>query len=123
RREQRDRSIIDMWRYRVSWQPLAKPAVPALEGTWLLVAPAAMAECDLVVDTALALGEHGARVVRLLASGDDREELTAALRETLAGEHPQGVVSLLALDEREHPTAPVVPMGLAATVALLQALG
>jgi acyl transferase domain-containing protein len=37
RRNRRDRSIVDSWRYRVSWTPVGATAQRPLTGTWLLV--------------------------------------------------------------------------------------
>src|SRR5207249_4326950 len=100
------------WRYRITWHPAAEPA-PALSGTWLVVhAP------DVCLD---ALEKAGA-VVRTMRvdETDDRASLTERLR----GESDiAGVLSLLALDERSHPTHPVLTTGLAANLLLSQALG
>ncbi len=133
RRRRRDESTVDSWRYRIRWQPLTVTGTPALAGRWLLVVPAGYAEQDLVVEAGQALAEHGAEVVRLTVTGagapaPDDEGGTAADRAALAAalgryEELDGVLSLLALDEQPHPDAPVVPAGLAATVALVQALG
>ncbi|MFJ6777443.1 acyltransferase domain-containing protein, partial [Kitasatospora sp. NPDC091257] len=39
RRRRRDEAVIDSWRYRVRWKPLADaPAAGTLTGTWLVVA-------------------------------------------------------------------------------------
>ncbi|MGK3202849.1 type I polyketide synthase [Amycolatopsis sp. MEPSY49] len=105
-------STVDQWRYRITWHPVAEPA-PALAGTWLVVhAP------DVCLD---ALEKAGA-VVRTLRvdETDDRASLAERLRHESA---VAGVLSLLALDEREHATHPVLPRGLAANLLLSQALG
>ncbi|WP_217198973.1 type I polyketide synthase [Streptomyces buecherae] len=39
RRRERERSVLDSWRYRLDWQPLPTPATGTLPGTWLLLAP------------------------------------------------------------------------------------
>ncbi len=105
-------STVDQWRYRITWHPVAEPA-PALTGTWLVVhAP------DVCLD---ALEKAGA-VVRTLRvdESDDRASLAERLRDE---PDVAGVLSLLALDEREHATHPVLSEGLAANLLLSQALG
>ncbi len=105
-------STVDQWRYRITWHPVAEPA-PALAGTWLVVhAP------DVCLD---ALEKAGAQVRTLRVDEcDDRVTLAERLREESS---IAGVLSLLALDEREHATHPVLPSGLAANLLLSQALG
>ncbi|WP_159057160.1 Rossmann-fold NAD(P)-binding domain-containing protein, partial [Streptomyces scabiei] len=76
-----------------------------------------------------ALRERGAdpELVVLDHSHTDRSRLTDHLRELLATgpgteTAPAGVLSLLALDERPHEGLPALPVGLALTTALVQAL-
>ncbi|UQX03806.1 type I polyketide synthase [Streptomyces sp. RerS4] len=127
RRESREQSTVDGWRYRVTWKPLAEAGATRLSGAWLVVVPEALAGPD--ADTAAAvlrtLGERGAevRTVTVAADAADRDALTTALKTATGGAtHPAGVLSLLALGDtdaaplREHP-------GLLATAALVQALG
>ena len=105
------------WLYRESWTPIADRPTAALPGNWLLLGPA---EGALVEDCARTMSAHGATVtVERVAA--DRAALTALLREKGAG--ATGVVSLLALTENPLPAQPAVPAGLAATLALAQALG
>ncbi|WP_160311216.1 type I polyketide synthase, partial [Streptacidiphilus anmyonensis] len=127
RRQQREQSTVDGWRYRVTWQPLPVAAEHStLGGTWLVVVPAASSADGRVSAAAQALADGGATVRRLTvdASACDRGRLAEELR-TVAAETADlvGVVSLLALDEEAHPSHPVLPAGFAATVALTQALG
>ena len=117
-------STVESWRYRVSWLPLASLPGGRLAGTWLVVMPA---DAGPAADSAAAaiadgLAEHGASVVRLAVSGTDRAALAGQLRAELSGECPAGVLSLLALDDREEPGHPVVSHATAATITLLQAL-
>ncbi|MDT7800759.1 MAG: hypothetical protein QOI78_4192, partial [Actinomycetota bacterium] len=128
RRNRRDKSTVDKWRYRIAWTSLAIPAAE-LAGDWLVPVPAASyAEIDAV--TAL-LTAHGARPhVLPVEPGTSAEELAALLRAEPgatadAPDTPRefrGVLSLLALDERPDPEHPVVPAGLALTAALIRAL-
>ncbi|UHH17984.1 Rossmann-fold NAD(P)-binding domain-containing protein [Streptomyces malaysiensis] len=74
------------------------------------------------------LAERGADVRRIAVDtdADGREELTERLRAALAetdGIPFTGVLSLLALDGHPHPRHPSVPAGVAAQLALVQALG
>ncbi|MFF7216569.1 type I polyketide synthase, partial [Streptomyces sp. NPDC008238] len=101
RRQGRERSEVDGWRYRVVWKPLAEASGARLSGSWLVVVPAGGADDALVVG---ALAGRGADVQRVVVGrGTDR----AALAELVDGEYA-GVVSML---------------DLAGTVALVQALG
>ncbi|MEW1639516.1 type I polyketide synthase [Streptomyces sp. NPDC093801] len=117
-----DEAAAQAWRYRIAWKPVADPAPAAPAGVWLAAVPRDLAE-DPAVDLALdSLAAHGARIVRLDVAGDaDRQGLADALR--AAGPGATGVLSLLALDERAHPEHPAVPLGLATTLHLVQALG
>ncbi|MEY9969414.1 acyl transferase domain-containing protein/acyl carrier protein [Streptacidiphilus sp. MAP12-16] len=130
RRQRREQSVVDGWRYRVTWKPLTDTPVDAstgvLSGSWLVVLPAAHAENAWVSRTVLALAERGAQVRQLTvdAATCDRALLADALRTELAeATDLGGVLSLLALDEDPHPTYPALSAGLAATSLLAQALG
>ncbi|MFJ4990390.1 SDR family NAD(P)-dependent oxidoreductase, partial [Streptomyces sp. NPDC088732] len=99
RRQGRERSEVDGWRYRVVWKPLAEASGARLSGTWLVVVPT---EDDSLLADALA--DRGAEVRRVeVEPGTDR----ASLAGLVAGEYA-GVVSLL---------------GLVESVSLIQALG
>ncbi|MEV4096142.1 type I polyketide synthase [Streptosporangium saharense] len=114
RRERRDRSLLDSWRYRIEWRRLAEPEVAPLPGTWLAVLPDGKAAPE---DLLAALVRHGADVRRVSVGEPDRAALADLLRLELDGTAPAGVLSLLAFaDADEH----AVTVG---TVALLQALG
>ncbi|MFD0417099.1 type I polyketide synthase [Streptomyces sp. NPDC127108] len=141
RRQRRERSTVDSWRYRVTWKPLASGALPgaALTGRWLVVVPEEAAAHPWTAGVTDALAQAGAEVaeVRVGSAELTREALTARLREHVPGTseapdasgisdaaaRPAGVVSLLALVEDPHPAHPELPLGLAGTLALVQALG
>jgi acyl transferase domain-containing protein len=75
RRERRQRSVLDTWRYRVTWSPLAGlPASAVLSGTWLV---AGRVDEDVVA----ALSDAGAAVVGLPV---DAESDRAVLAERIA---------------------------------------
>ncbi|GLZ28442.1 hypothetical protein Lesp02_06320 [Lentzea sp. NBRC 105346] len=101
----RPRSVVDSWRYAISWKSV--PVSPrGLSGTWLLVTAPGGHDWSAALERALA--DRGA-TVRVVESVPDVRDVT-------------GVVSLLALDDRSHVDFPAVPRGAAATVALLQKL-
>ncbi|MFE9796455.1 type I polyketide synthase [Streptomyces goshikiensis] len=117
RRQSREQSTVDGWRYRVVWKPQAEAVTkPRLSGTWLAVVPEAPAGAagDTVAAVLRTLADRGAevRTVTVAAGAAGRDALTATLKDATAGEPaPAGVLSLLALG------------GDAAAHALSQALG
>ncbi|MFI7179882.1 type I polyketide synthase [Streptomyces spororaveus] len=128
-RRHRDRDTVDGWRYRLTWKPLTDATPTPPSGHWLLVVPAEHADDPWAVAAEQALTARGVTVstVVLDATLDDRAATARRIGEALAvpaaTEPLAGVLSLLALDERPHPTDPALPAGLAATAALVQALG
>ncbi|MGW4890050.1 type I polyketide synthase, partial [Streptomyces murinus] len=118
RRQRRERSVVDGWRYRVTWKPLGALPQPGTAGTWLLVVAG---ENEWTASVRTALTDHGATTVTLVAGPDtDRH----ALARELADIGPlTGVLSLLAEDETASAGQPGLPYGLAATLCLTQALG
>ncbi|GAA0706625.1 hypothetical protein GCM10009548_94630 [Streptomyces malaysiensis subsp. malaysiensis] len=126
RRRHRERSTIDSWRYRVAWKQVRDLATaPTLSGTWLLLVPTGLEEHPAVHATVEALDAHGAAHEVLSIDGADaRSDALAPLLSQLPdGSTPEGILSLLAFDQTPHPGHPAVPTGLAATAALVQALG
>ncbi|MCX4399819.1 type I polyketide synthase [Streptomyces sp. NBC_01767] len=124
RRQRRENAAADSWRYRISWKPLAENTA-SLSGTWLLVAPGTGAGGDAVEAVAEGLRGLGADVVQC-APGDvlDRAALAGELTGALGGRTAvEGVLSMCALDEEPVPGLPEATAGLAATLALTQALG
>ncbi|MFI1913807.1 type I polyketide synthase [Nocardia sp. NPDC020380] len=115
RRGLRERSVVDAWRYRVTWKSLPHNEFTPLNGTWLVVSPAGTDRRAAVE----ALTAHGASVLELEVAHADRGALVRKLPVTPV----HGVVSLLAADEQPLPEFPSVPAGYAMTLALLQALG
>ncbi|MFJ1792953.1 type I polyketide synthase [Kitasatospora griseola] len=125
RKQRRDESVIDSWRYRIGWQPLPDPPAAAPGGTWLVVLPAGHHDDARVRGPLLALVEAGATVVTAELSADAvrRTDLADTLTTALGDRVPTGVLSLLAVADRPHPDHPALPAGTALTVALVQALG
>ncbi|MFI7319544.1 type I polyketide synthase [Streptomyces venezuelae] len=125
RRRHREQSTVDSWRYHVTWKQLPDMAAPELGGSWLLLVPAAHTDHPAVLATAQTLAAHGGEVRShvLDARAVERAALARELRSLVGDEPHAGIVNLLALDEEPHPDFPAVPAGLAATTALVQALG
>ncbi len=125
RRNRRDRSKLDSYRYQVTWKPVGDTSSSALSETWLVVLPESHAEDELAAQCLLALREHGAEVLELVVEDDgmDRWAFAQQLDDLVSmGETPTRLLSLLGLDEREHPEEPGVGVGVGTTAALLQAL-
>ncbi|WP_249124832.1 type I polyketide synthase [Saccharopolyspora erythraea] len=108
----------DAWRYEVRWKPLAGLRSAPLAGDWLLVTTAEAADDDVLE----ALKGQGADVRRLVLDEScvDRDVLAARLTDT---DGLSGIVSTLAFAERPGERYPAMPLGLALTVSLVQALG
>ncbi|MFC5751453.1 type I polyketide synthase [Actinomadura rugatobispora] len=107
-------------RYRVDWRPVHGEPAASLPGEWLALVPESVADEEPARTLLAELTAAGARIVRVGADADDRR----ALADRLAGtDSSVAVLSLLALDAREHPQYPVLSRGVAATIALVQALG
>ncbi|MEU7230381.1 SDR family NAD(P)-dependent oxidoreductase, partial [Streptomyces chrestomyceticus] len=126
RRREQERSATESWRYRITWAPLADPAPTRLTGRWLLLVPAQEADGEAARQCRTALTARGAATVsvQVPAGTVQRDAIAALLDGTQQDAEPaSGVLSLLALDETPLPDHPVVTAGLAATLALVQALG
>ncbi|MEU5998102.1 type I polyketide synthase, partial [Streptomyces sp. NPDC047197] len=112
RKEQLGRSTAEGWRYRVEWRPIAAGS-RQLDGAWLVVAEPGEERAGWVRD---ALTRNGADV-HVLHVDPEAVDWTVQL----AGlSDLSGVVSLVGLAD---VGASTVPVGVAATVGLLQALG
>ncbi|WP_227025734.1 type I polyketide synthase [Streptomyces fodineus] len=113
-------SRSDTWRYRVEWRAAGAPEHTEPDGEWLALVPASGADPDWLKTL---VGGLPVRALTVDTEHADRAALTDELRRALAEHTPRGVLSLLAADRRPHPEHPVVPAGVAATLALVQALG
>ena len=126
RRGQQDRSRVDRQLYRVAWKPLERVTGRSLTGRLLVLVPAGAggaAGDAWTVSVLDGLAASGAEVEPVECEpGVERSELAERLRGVIAaGAAPlAGVVSLLALAEGESES---VPVGLASTAVLVQALG
>ncbi|MDQ2958249.1 MAG: acyltransferase domain-containing protein, partial [Actinomycetota bacterium] len=124
RRRRTQNATVDSWRYRINWQPLDIAGRPDLAGNWLLITSEADTGSEHAVRAAAGLRGHGATVVPLAidATRCGRDEVARLLREAIADGPLAGVLSLLALDQAAHPAEPVISVGLAGTLALVQAV-
>lgn len=120
RRRQREQAGLDTSRYRVVWTPPPRPPTGTPTGTWLIVIPPGFGDDPWVKACADALAVTRTVICEAGFASADADLLRASLG---AGDEPVGVVSLLGLDERPHPTCPAVSRGLAGTVCLIQSLG
>ncbi|WP_204327967.1 type I polyketide synthase [Streptomyces aureoverticillatus] len=127
RKQRRERSTLDGWRYRVTWKPLPSGTLPTsgLSGRWLVVLPESAGEHQWAAGAREALAQAGAEVVELRVGVDElkRSDLAGRLRALDLDAGLTGVVSLLAFEESAHEEHDGVPAGLTGTVALVQALG
>ncbi|WP_285762082.1 SDR family NAD(P)-dependent oxidoreductase, partial [Nocardiopsis ansamitocini] len=121
-RRRREQALLDSWRYRVTWTPVADPPPPAALGHWAIVSPENAAPVATVLTDALTAS--GARITLLTIDPLDLDRATLARRLDDAADANapfDGVLSLLALAPGHHPGLPALPTGLAATLALVQA--
>ncbi|MGC3864722.1 SDR family NAD(P)-dependent oxidoreductase, partial [Micromonospora chersina] len=116
RRRQESESTLDSWRYRVAWQALPDGTRPEA-GDLLLVVPAGTD--GPAAEWTDALAGPGVRVLPV-PSGAGRAELARDLGDLGT---PETVLSLLGLASGSHADSASVPVGLADTVTLAQALG
>ncbi|UAL71813.1 SDR family NAD(P)-dependent oxidoreductase [Streptomyces angustmyceticus] len=126
RDQQRERTVADGWEYRVVWRPAGDAPTPVLSGTWLLAHPAGRGGRAWEAAIAAGLTAHGAAGVvpfEVDCGRADRKSLADQLGTLLDESGPvDGVLSLLGTDEEPHRGQPATPGGLAATMALVQAL-
>ncbi|MFI7663624.1 SDR family NAD(P)-dependent oxidoreductase, partial [Micromonospora parva] len=124
REGQRRQSVLDSWRYRLTWRPLAEGTASPRPGTWLLVVPGELADDEAVRTSVRALEIAGCRTVQVTLDPRDLsvEAGPTLLRGALADGEPAGVLSMLALAENPGEGHQVLPSGLARTVGLLKAL-
>ncbi|MEV6319325.1 type I polyketide synthase [Streptomyces sp. NPDC051776] len=133
RRRRRERSALDSTAYTVAWRPVPDGPPPVLSGTWLLALPATRAGDPWTDELAEGLSAYGAQIVPVTVDCTlaDRDLLADTLRTLPERDSLRGVLSLLALDEGPAVTGPygtaadttATPPGLAALLALTQALG
>ncbi|MDF2273065.1 SDR family NAD(P)-dependent oxidoreductase, partial [Streptomyces coacervatus] len=119
RRQVRERSVVDGWRYRVVWRPVSGRAAGVVSGTWLVVVPAGGVDAGLSGAVAGALSARGVDVCTVtLPAGLGRHEVAEVLRSAVSSgagvSGVSGVLSLLALDESA---------GVSVSAVLVQALG
>ncbi|MEU5547954.1 type I polyketide synthase, partial [Streptomyces sioyaensis] len=121
RRQQRERSAVDGWRYRVQWKPVGGGAGEALSGRWLVVTPEGVTESNATSSVVEELAAGGVQV-EPVKCGLDVER--GALAEQLAGIAGEAVAGVLVLPGGvEGESAGGVPAGVWWTTLVVQALG
>nr|WP_249375044.1 type I polyketide synthase [Streptomyces sp. I05A-00742] len=125
RRQSREHSAVDGWRYRIGWKPVAGRPGSGPSGTWLVAVPEGHADDPWVAAALRSLAARGVDVVTLEPTAADtgREALAARVRAALSGAEPTGVLSFLPLDARPSTDRPELATGVAQTLGLVQALG
>ncbi|WP_438828830.1 type I polyketide synthase, partial [Streptomyces klenkii] len=84
RRQRREQSTADAWRYRITWQPLGNIGGAAPSGTWLYVVPE---ETAWTAAIHAGLTELGVELVPFVLDEDtDRDSLAQALAESGHGQ-------------------------------------
>nr|MDT0663501.1 KR domain-containing protein [Micromonospora sp. DSM 115978] len=118
RRERRERSVLDSWRYRIEWRPVRiTPSPAAVDGSWLVVRWGDTGE-EWVQPCVDALTANGGQVRHLDLDPDvGSADLAESLRTLLATQPvgPVRVLSVICLARSRSPE-------LAGTLTLLQAL-
>ncbi|WP_455681762.1 type I polyketide synthase, partial [Streptomyces violascens] len=118
RKQRRTQAAADRLSYGTHWTPYTDTNHPAAQGRWLVVLPDGHTGDPWTVRLLDALRELGLGIDVRELPGTDEPGDTLARPDTPV----DGVLSLLALDERPHPHLPSVPRGLAATTTLMRAL-
>ncbi|MFC5813396.1 SDR family NAD(P)-dependent oxidoreductase, partial [Streptomyces heilongjiangensis] len=120
RRQSVERATVDGYRYRIGWAPLdGLPSPAALTGRRLVVVPEGLDDDPRVTAVREALAAAGAETEWWTCEPTaDRDGLAARLRDLAP---VTGVVSLLAF--AEGVTGDGVPLPVAASLTLVQALG
>ncbi|MFJ6347870.1 SDR family NAD(P)-dependent oxidoreductase [Streptomyces sp. NPDC092046] len=122
--QRRSEAAVDALRYRIGWRRVDVAAGAVADGPWIVVVPEGPGPHPWAGAAQAALTARGGAVrVVTVDPAADREAMGALLRPHLDAPRPVGVLSLLAFAEGHSPAHPSVPAGLAATLALTQALG
>ncbi len=90
RRSGQEKSTVDSWRYRITWQPLTDLPAPVLSGTWLLLAPAGHPLSGV-------LTRYGADTVVVEPAA--RESLAVEIAGAVWDREISGVLSLVTADD------------------------
>ncbi|MGW3152618.1 SDR family NAD(P)-dependent oxidoreductase, partial [Streptomyces sp. NPDC001177] len=126
RRQRKEQSTVDRWRYGVSWKGIPDPAPegPARIGIWLVPVSAAQLGDDWVTACLRGLTERGLAPLPVpVEPATGRDDLTAQLARAAGDETVAGVLSLLAVDAEAAPAAAALTAGVALSLLLVQALG
>ncbi|MEV5510566.1 type I polyketide synthase [Streptomyces orinoci] len=123
RKRHRTQSVVDSWRYRITWKPVPEAAAAALSGTWIVVVPEGRQSHQWVEAVVPAMNARGARSVVLTVGEAETDRAGLARRLSETDGPVAGVLSFLALDETAQSRHPGVTAGLWSTLELVRALG
>ncbi|MGK5546425.1 SDR family NAD(P)-dependent oxidoreductase, partial [Streptomyces sp. URMC 127] len=126
RRQRKEQSTVDGWRYGITWKGIPDPApqAPARNGVWLVPVSAAHLGDDWVTACLRGLTGRGLAALPVpVEPAGGREDLAAQLAGAAGDEAVAGVLSLLAVDASPAPAAAALTTGVALSVLLVQALG
>ncbi|MGK5673962.1 type I polyketide synthase [Micromonospora sp. URMC 106] len=121
RRSRRERSLVDGWSYQVTWQPVPVEDRDGPAGRWLLVLPTD--DAPQWADRLAGLFPDAEPLPLPVGAADlDRAALAARLRDLVAGRPVDGVLAVVAGQDRLLPEHPGVTLGAGTTLALVQAM-
>ncbi|MEU6595543.1 beta-ketoacyl reductase, partial [Streptomyces sp. NPDC046881] len=126
RRQRKEQSTVDNWRYGVTWKAIPDPAPqsPARNGIWLVPVSAGQLGDDWVTACLRGLSGRGLAPLPVpVEPAAGRADLAAQLARAAGDETVAGVLSLLAVDGEAAPAAAALTAGVALSVLLVQALG
>ncbi|MDO0924382.1 SDR family NAD(P)-dependent oxidoreductase [Streptomyces sp. TG1A-8] len=127
-----ERTAVDSWRYRATWEPVIVRGTTPVEGRWLLLQPPGAVPLE-------GLEEFLPGLVRVSCAARDRDGLARTIRDAVGDAAPDGVLSCLSEAVPETVDVPgtaisddadagsvalsAADAGVAATLAVVQALG
>ncbi|WP_144440937.1 SDR family NAD(P)-dependent oxidoreductase, partial [Streptomyces roseifaciens] len=125
RRQRKEQSTVDGWRYGITWKGIPDPESPAdRNGVWLVPVSAAQLGDDWVAACLRGLTDRGLAPLPVpVDPATGRDDLAAQLAGAAGDETVAGVLSLLAVDGEPAPAAAALTTGVALSVLLVQALG
>ncbi|MEV8563251.1 SDR family NAD(P)-dependent oxidoreductase [Streptomyces sp. NPDC051917] len=119
--DERERQLLDGWRYEVGWEELAPKGTSELGGEWWLLVPAG-SDDTVGCHVFNGMARRAARLTVIDVPSADRDEIAGLLRAQAAERGtPTGILSLLGGERRAGDSA-AASHGLLATVAAVQAV-
>ncbi|MCM4084140.1 SDR family NAD(P)-dependent oxidoreductase [Actinoplanes sp. TRM88002] len=85
----RDRSLIDGWRYRITWKPATIPATPALTGVWAVAGQDRFNLTETLAGSGAAVGQlDQGEAAGIVAAPETVAEALALVQELIAAGRP-----------------------------------